>query len=89
MSDHNNNKTLQQKIKKFSRFITTKVREKTLSKSQIEVEDDQDDEDEIFQDSMIARRHSSYIHQSLREPNAIPAIRRDQTALKQGKIYLM
>ncbi|KAG2192120.1 hypothetical protein INT46_006902 [Mucor plumbeus] len=82
-SNNNNNNTFQRKIKKFSKFITTKVKEKTLSKSQIQVEEDQEDEDEIFQDSIIARRHSSYIHQPVREPTAIPAITRDQAILKQ------
>ena len=88
-SNNNNNNTFQRKIKKFSKFITTKVKEKTLSKSQIQVEEDQEDEDEIFQDSIIARRHSSYIHQPVREPTAIPAITRDQAILKQGKMYLI
>jgi len=75
MSDQNIN-TLQ-KIKKFSRFITTKVKEKTLSKSQNEAEGDEDDEDELFQDAMIVRRHSSYIYQ--------PTKREDHTVtLKQG-----
>ena len=76
MSDQNSN-TLQ-KIKKFSRFITTKVKEKTLSKSQNDAEEDEDDEDALFQDAMIARRHSSYIYQ--------PTKREDQAVitLKEG-----
>lgn len=76
MSDQNSN-TLQ-KIKKFSRFITTKVKEKTLSKSQNDAEEDEEDEDTLFQDAMIVRRHSSYIYQ--------PTKREDQAAitLKEG-----
>ncbi|CAO3656338.1 unnamed protein product [Mucor fragilis] len=71
MSDQNSN-TLQ-KIKKFSRFITTKVKEKTLSKSQNDAEEDEEDEDTLFQDAMIVRRHSSYIYQ--------PTKREDQAAI--------
>ncbi|KAL7309485.1 hypothetical protein PS15m_010359 [Mucor circinelloides] len=77
MSDQNIN-TLQ-KIKKFSRFITTKVKEKTLSKSQNEAEDDEDDEDELFQDAMIVRRHSSYIYQ--------PTKREDHTVTLKQDLY--
>ncbi|CEP17190.1 hypothetical protein [Parasitella parasitica] len=76
MSDQNNNSTLQQKIKKFSKFITTKVKEKRLSKIQNGLEEEEDDEDnEQFQENLIVRRHSSYIHQASRESGTIPPIR--------------
>lgn len=51
------------KIKKFSKFLTTKVKEKTQNVFS-EEEDDEEEAEDTEEGRVITRRHSSYVKRS-------------------------